>query len=62
MNIDSMKYKQKYLFKSINQAEKELKIHHTFISKHLEKGTIYKGKNGRKFIFKLETDSDKSND
>ena len=62
MNRASIKYKQIYLFKSINQAEKELNIHHTFISKHLLKGTIYKGQDGRKFIFKLDKDSDKSND
>jgi hypothetical protein len=46
-------------------GEKELKIHHTFISKHLDKGTIYKGQGpwqGRKFIFKLAKDSENSND
>lgn len=40
-----------YSFISVNQAEKELKIHHNFIKKHLEKGTIYIGQDGRKFRF-----------
>ena len=40
-----------YSFISINQAEKELKIHHNFIKKHFDKGTIYIGKDGRKFRF-----------
>lgn len=62
LNIHYKKYKKIYLFKSINQAERELNIHHTFISKHLDKGTIYKGQDGRKFIFKLAKDSEKSND
>lgn len=47
-----------YTFSSINQAEKELKIHHTFISKHLNKGTVYKGQDGRKFLFKLVKGTD----
>ena len=37
-----------YSFISVNQAEKELKIHHSFIKKHLEKGIIYIGQDGRK--------------
>lgn len=40
-----------YSFISVNQAEKELKIHHNFIKKHLEKGTIYIGQDGRKLRF-----------
>ena len=40
-----------YSFVSVNQAEKELKIHHNFIKKHLESGTIYIGQDGRKFRF-----------
>lgn len=40
-----------YYFISVNQAEKELKIHHNFIKKHLEKGTVYIGQDGRKFRF-----------
>ena len=40
-----------YSFVSVNEAEKELQIHHDLIKKHLEKGTIYVGQDGRKFRF-----------
>nr|QKS32152.1 GIY-YIG endonuclease [Sphaerobolus stellatus] len=44
---------KKYNFVSINQAENLLKIHHTTIIRHLDKGTIYNGQDGRKFKFML---------
>lgn len=44
---------KKYIFISINQAEKVLNINHTTINRHLTKGTIYNGQDGRKFKFKL---------
>lgn len=44
-----------YKFSSINQAEKELKIHHSFIKKHLENGSVYIGRNGRKLQATLWT-------